>query len=126
MDKKPLVLDAAPVIKDGRTMVPLRSIFESLGAEVIWDAATHSVDAIKDGKVIHLQLDSKQAVVDGKSVTLEVAATSVNGRVMVPTRFVSEALGCKVTWDGDSKTVNISSSESSGETACNADKALTE
>ena len=122
VDKKPLMLDAAPIVKDGRTMVPLRSILESLGAEVTWDATTHSIDAIKAGKMIHLQLDSKQALVDGKPVTLEVAATSVNGRVMVPIRFVSEALGCKVTWDGESKTVNILPSEDSGSTAFNTDK----
>lgn len=107
VNDKPIIFDVAPVISEGRTLVPLRYIFEALGAEVKWDAATRTVTGIKGSDEIVLKIDSKDAVVNGETRKLDVPATILNGRTLVPARFISESLGAEVLWDGDSKTVII-------------------
>lgn len=82
-----------PVIKSGSTLVPLRGIFESLGASVFYDASTKKIHATKGSTVVELQLGKKEALVNGKKVTLSVAAEVMNGSTMVPLRFISESLG---------------------------------
>ena len=105
----PLVFDVAPVIIEGRTMVPLRTIFEALGAEITWNGDTRTVIVNKGNTEISLKLDSKEAIVNGKKVSLDVPACAISGRTMVPARFVSESLGCDVDWDRNTKTINITS-----------------
>jgi Copper amine oxidase N-terminal domain len=100
----------APFTENGRTLVPLRGIFEGLGAEVKWDNATQSITATKEKTNIYLKLGSKQAKVDGKSVTIDVPAKAINGSTMVPIRFVSESLGAEVKWDASASAVRIESS----------------
>jgi len=107
VNDKPIIFDVAPVISEGRTLVPLRYIFEALGAEVKWDAATRTVTGIKGSDEIVLNIDSKDAVVNGETRKPDVPATILNGRTLVPARFISESLGAEVLWDGDSKTVII-------------------
>ncbi|MGG1441545.1 copper amine oxidase N-terminal domain-containing protein [Brevibacillus laterosporus] len=103
------VFKKAPVEINGRTLVPLRAIFEALGARVDWDEATQTVTAMKDGTTIKLTIGSKVAYKNGKKLNLDVPAQLFNGdTTMVPIRFVSEALGAKVTWDGYSNAVIIS------------------
>ncbi|MBM3497555.1 MAG: DUF4377 domain-containing protein [Armatimonadetes bacterium] len=99
--------DAPPLIREGRTLVPLRAIFEWLGADVDYDSTTRRIEATKGAHVVRLQLDSARAYVDGASVALEAPATSISGRAYVPLRFVSEALGAEVDWDADSRTVTV-------------------
>lgn len=76
---------------------------------ITWDGNTRTVIAKKENTEITLKLDSKQATVNGKTIALDAPACSINGRTMVPVRFVSESLGCEVNWDKNSKTVNITS-----------------
>jgi hypothetical protein len=95
-----------PVIEQGRTLVPLRAIFEALGADVKWDGSTQTVIAIKAGKEIKLIIGG-QAYKNGQPVTLDVPAKIVDGRTMVPLRFVSEALGTSVRWEDATQTVSI-------------------
>lgn len=95
--------------QNGHTLVPLRGIFESLGVEVAWDGATLTVTATKGSTTIILTLDKDLASVNGKSIKLSAKAQSINGSTMVPLRFVSEALGAKVEWDGPTKTAIITS-----------------
>ncbi|MFX4261222.1 copper amine oxidase N-terminal domain-containing protein [Pelotomaculum propionicicum] len=97
----------APVMINGRVMVPLRSIFEALGAEVKWDAQTQTVKATKGSTTIELKIGDSTAYKNGQSVILDPPAQIVNGSTMVPVRFVSEALGCKVDWESASQTVII-------------------
>lgn len=104
-----LVFDVAPVIENGRTLVPLRAIFEKLGAEIAWDGETKTITATKGYTDIVLQIGSVSAEVDNKEVILDVPAKIVSGRTMVPVRFVSEAMGSVVGWDGLTKTVKIES-----------------
>lgn len=100
-----LYFDVPPQIINGRTMVPFRKIFEALGAQVDYDAKTKTVKATKDGRVVQLVLGAKEALVDGKSYTLDVPAMELKGRTLVPLRFVSVALGGTVEWTSDRKVV---------------------
>lgn len=100
-----------PVIDNGSTLVPMRGIFESLGATIIWDGNTKTVIGQKEDTTIILVVGNDFALVNGKSVKLEQKAKIINKSTMVPLRFVSEALGAKVTWDGNTKTVIITKSK---------------
>ncbi|MFZ5590550.1 MAG: stalk domain-containing protein [Bacillota bacterium] len=99
--------DVPPVIENGRTLVPLRAIFEALGAKVEWEEATQTVTATKDDLKIMLTIGSNKANKNGQEVLLDVPAKKVNNRTLVPLRFVSEALGAKVGWDAATFTVSI-------------------
>jgi hypothetical protein len=102
-----LKLDADAYILNDRTIVPLRAIFERLGATVEWDEATQTVTATKGTTVIKLTIGETEATVNGKVTTLAVPAVKINSRTFVPLRFVSEALGAEVGWDGDNVTAVI-------------------
>lgn len=102
-----VAFDQPPVLESGRTLVPLRAIFEALGAEVNWDEKTQTVEATKASKVISLQIGSTSLYVDGVVVVLDVPAKLINSRTLVPVRAISEAFGCKVDWNGDTQTVTV-------------------
>lgn len=108
LNGQPLATDVAPVIRNGRTLVPFRAIFEALGARVTWDEATNAVAGYRGRQAIVLELGSNTAWVNGPPVTLEVAPQAVNGRTMVPLRFVAERLGAQVEWVDATRTVAIS------------------
>lgn len=99
--------DQPPVLENGRTLVPLRAIFEALGANVQWDGNTQTVTATKDGTKITLQIGSTRMYVNGNIKTLDVPAKLINSRTLVPVRAISEAFGCKVDWIQDTQTVVI-------------------
>jgi hypothetical protein len=102
---KKATLDAAPFISsEGRTLVPIRFISESMGQDVEWKAETREV-VINNS--ITLQLDNQNAVVYGKNVKLDTAPFIVNGRTVVPVRFISENLGYEVEWKAQTKEVVI-------------------
>ncbi|MGO4889563.1 copper amine oxidase N-terminal domain-containing protein [Anaerobacillus sp. MEB173] len=86
---------------DDRTLVPLRSIFEELGATVVWDQTTRTVTAYKAGKTVRLTIDSRHTSVNGNHVIIDVPAQIKNDRTLVPLRFVSEAMGGSVDWNSD-------------------------
>lgn len=102
-----VAFDVPPRIDNGRTLVPLRAIFEALGAEVNWDGQARKVIATRGATVISLPVGASTASINGKPVNLEVPARIVDGRTLVPLRFVSEALGAQVSWDGATQTVSI-------------------
>lgn len=104
---KYLNFDVPPVQVDGRTLVPLRAIFEALGASISWDDSTNTVTGTKDSTNVVLQLDNPTAYVNGSPVTLTVPGTLINNKTMVPTRFIAESMNCVVSWDDNSKTVII-------------------
>lgn len=107
IDGVPVVFDQPPVLENGRTLVPLRAIFEALGATVEWNNNTQTVTATKGGTKISLQIGSTQMYVNGTVKTLDVPAKLINSRTLVPVRAVSEAFGCKVDWDQNTYTVLI-------------------
>lgn len=97
-----------PVIQNGRTLVPLRAIFETMGATVNWDNATRTVTATRSGTTVKLTLGDKTLYKNGKAVmTLDVPAKALNGRTVVPARAVAEAFGAKVEWNSAAKLVQI-------------------
>lgn len=105
-----LKADQGATIIDGRTLVPLRAIFEALGADVEWDDVTKSVEARKRYKKVNLQIGSKAIYINQIRNEIDVSAMLINDRTMVPARAVSEALDAKVEWNGDTRTVYIESS----------------
>lgn len=102
-----LVFDQNPVIVDGRTLVPLRVIFESLGATVEWEDKTQTVTAIKDDIQIVLQVNNSIMSVNQEEITLDVPPQIVGSRTLVPVRAISESFNCLVEWDGDISLVKI-------------------
>jgi len=109
---KNLPTDSPPVIKSGRTLVPVRVISESLGADVDLDKTARKVTVTKNGSVIELTVNKTEVLKNGaKFAELEVPAQVIEGRTMVPVRFVSEALGANVSWDQAAKTVVVTFEE---------------
>lgn len=95
---KPTVFDVQPVIIDGRTLVPIRAVAEQLGAKVTWDEATKTATIMLGPNQVEVTRDSTTAKVNGQAVTLQVAATIIGGRTMLPLRFVSESLNEQVDY----------------------------
>ncbi|RJR26674.1 MBL fold metallo-hydrolase [candidate division WWE3 bacterium] len=112
VDGTALTYQVPPRMEQGTTLVPLRGIFESLGATVVWDGATQTVKASKGSTQIQLKIGSTTAYRNGQAVTLAVPGKVINGSTLVPLRFVSEALGADVKWDGPSQTITITSTVS--------------
>ncbi|MFP4498449.1 MAG: copper amine oxidase N-terminal domain-containing protein [Vulcanimicrobiota bacterium] len=108
LDGKKLKLDTQPVLSNGMIFVPLRGIFEKMGAKVKYDKPTRTITATKPGTRIILVQKSLWAKVNGAKKRLIHAPFERNSRTYVPLRFLSETLGCRVGWDPFSKTVAIS------------------
>jgi sugar lactone lactonase YvrE len=108
INETPLQMDVPPMIVNGRTLVPLRAIFNALGAMVQWNPADQSITATKGSTTINLQIGSTTALNNGAQVTLDAAPIIINGRTVAPVRFVSESLGAAVSWDSSTNTVTIS------------------
>lgn len=96
-----------PVIINGSTMVPFRKLFEEFGLEVGWDPATRTATGTKEKLEISLTIDSNIAIVSGQEIALPTAPKIVDGNTMVPLRFIGEATGRRVTWDGVMRFVHI-------------------
>ncbi len=99
--------DVPPTISQGRVLVPLRGVFEQLGANVDYDARTQHIVAIRGTQIVELTIGSRQAMVNGAPRLLDVPAFTMGGRTMVPLRFISEALGADVQWNAASQTILI-------------------
>jgi len=104
---KGIKFDTPPVIKDGRTLIPVRALTEAFGATVAWDPATQKVTISNGTTQIVLSLESKTAIVNGTEVAIDAAPTSLNNRTIVPLRFITETLGLKVDWDEETDTIEI-------------------
>ncbi len=104
---KALTFDTCPEIIGGRTMVPMRAIFEAMGAVVTWDDSTKSVFASKSGIDIKLSVGQCEMYKNGAMIWLDSAPIIKAGRTLVPVRAVSEAFGLMVEWDGENKVVSI-------------------
>lgn len=107
INTKELYFDQQPIMDNGRVLVPMRAIFEAMGAKIEWSDRTKTVKATNDSTVVLLTLNSKQAVINGTKKNLDVPGKSVNGRTLVPLRFVSEALGASVEWKSNQSLVLI-------------------
>lgn len=102
-----IIMDVAPYIKAGRTYVPVRYLGDALGATTAWDAATKTVTVTKGDKTVVLVIGSTIAKVNGADVQMDVAPEIVNGRTMLPARWVAEGLGYQVGWNAALQQVVI-------------------
>lgn len=98
LDGTPLAFDTAPAAVEGRTLVPVRAIFEALGYQVDWDGGT-GITAVSPEHRVELELGKAEMRVDGVSQALDVPPMAVEGRTLVPVRAVAQAAGCDVFWD---------------------------
>jgi hypothetical protein len=101
----PLQLNPSPEVRAGRVFVPLRGIFERLGASVVYDGGT--INAQGNGHAVSLHIGSTQATVDGQIQNLDVAPFIVGASTYVPLRFVSQALGASVNYDASNRIVAL-------------------
>ncbi len=115
LNGSPISFDVPPQIINDRTMVPLRAIFEALGADVEWNGEKQTILAVKGGVRVLLQIGvlmiAKQ--VNGGEISLikiDSAPIIIDNRTLVPVRAVAESFDCTVDWDGTTRTVNISAS----------------
>ncbi len=113
LDSKKMSFEVEPIIENGRTLVPLRAIFEAMGASVQWDNGTRTVTAVQGSTTVVLPIGSTRAMVNGQERTLDVPAKISQSRTLAPLRFVGEAFGSTVDWNGTTRTINISSNPSS-------------
>ncbi|MEN6351516.1 MAG: N-acetylmuramoyl-L-alanine amidase [Syntrophomonas sp.] len=113
LDSKQLAFDVPPIIENDRTLVPLRAIFEAMGATVYWDNASRTVTAQKDSIIVVLTIGSTSPTINGVIKNLDVPGKIVEDRTLAPLRFVGEAFQGTVDWNGETRTVNITSAPSS-------------
>lgn len=96
-----------PVIKNDRTLAPVRAITEALGADVKWDAETDTITVTKGDIVITMKIGSTSADVSGTETELDTAPEIVDGRTLVPMRFIAESMDLNVDWDEASSSIII-------------------
>ncbi|QCT04581.1 copper amine oxidase N-terminal domain protein [Paenibacillus algicola] len=104
-----IATDAAPLLKDGTTYVPIRFVLDAFGGQAGWSGADQRVTVLRGSKLLELTVGKKELVLNGKRMTSSVAPMIVSGRTLVPLRVVSEQLGLTVKWDNNNKTVTIQS-----------------
>ena len=107
LNDKVLGFSQPPIIEDGRMLVPMRFLFEQMGAEVEWNAETQTATAALNNTAVTFAIDDTEATVNNQSATMEVPAQLVNGKTMVPLRFLSEELGYNVMWNEEARTAVI-------------------
>ena len=107
LNGRELSFDVPPQLINDRTMVPMRKIFESLGAEVDWEGETQTVTATKADKKIVMQIDNTDILVSGQKIVLSVPPQLVNSRTLVPVRAVAEGLDADVEWYNNANSVII-------------------
>jgi hypothetical protein len=111
VDEESLECKMPPTQLRGRTMVPMRDIFEALGAQVEWDPSAKRITAKKGDTLVQLVAGDRHAKVDGRSVELDSPASILRGVTMVPLRFVGESFGASVNWNSKTRTVEITAAK---------------
>lgn len=108
--------DQKPIIVNGRTFLPVRAVFEALGAEVTYNSETKTAQAVRGSTSVQLVSGSDTITVtrgdDTQTIKMDVACFIENNRMMVPTRFAAEAFGCSVGWDAENRTALILDADS--------------
>ena len=113
VDGQAVKFDVPPTVIQGRVLVPLRGIFERLGATVDYDARTQHIVAVRGPQTVELTIGSRQARVNETAKLLDVSAFTIAGRTLVPLRFIGESLGANVQWVEASRIILIGSSGAS-------------
>ncbi len=107
VDGHQLAIDMPAIDESGRTMVPVRAFFEEVGATVGWDEASQTITILKADREIRLILGNNTAYVNGMEIDLSNPPANQDGRILVPLRFVAEAIGAKVSWDQERQAIIV-------------------
>ena len=114
VDGHPLSFDVQPFTTEfGRTLVPVREIFEALDATVMWNESTQTITAVKTDTEIEFTIADYTAFINGEAIYLDAAPQIIEGRTMVPLRFVGEALGANVSWNAEKEEITVLSASQS-------------
>lgn len=111
LDAVKVEFDVKPQLINDRTMVPIRAIFESMGADVQWDEATDTAICTKDETVVKMTIDSTTMYIDDQEIKMDVSPVIIDGRTLAPARYVAEAFGADVQWSEKNNTVVICSQD---------------
>ncbi len=111
VDNQLLQLEDRPIIQDGRTLAPMRALFESLGASVDWEADTRTAVGTRGNITVRIPIGSTKPTINGRIETIQVAAQIIDGRTYIPLRFVGEAFGDDVKWDGTTRSITITKAD---------------
>jgi len=102
-----LFTDQKPVIQDGRTLVPVRGVFEQMGFSVIWDETINTA-TLKDADYeVKIKSEEISFMSNGNQITPDVSQQLINGRLMLPLRAISDSVGAQVDWDGAARVVTV-------------------
>ncbi|RIE17324.1 stalk domain-containing protein, partial [Candidatus Cryosericum septentrionale] len=111
VDGSPVVLEAAPIILNSRTLLPIRAIVEATGGTIAWEASTRKVTIVRKDKTLELWIGRNVATLNGKSVNIDsdpkVVPIIMSGRTLLPLRFVAEALALDVQWNATTQAITI-------------------
>lgn len=110
-DGEKINFDVPPQTINSRTMVPIRAIFEAMGATVVWDDNTKTAICTKDSTVVKMTLNSTTEYINGVARTMDVPPVIINGRTLAPARYVAEAFDYYVSWDNATRSVLISKNQ---------------
>ena len=102
-----LSIDVSPIMENDRVLVPMRAIFENLGAEVFWDSSTQTVAALRDDTAIVIQIDNPIMVKNVENIVLDVPPKLLEGRTLVSISTIIEGLDVTVDWNEDRQDVTI-------------------
>jgi uncharacterized repeat protein (TIGR02543 family) len=111
VDGKPVSLEAAPIILNSRTLLPIRAVVEATGGTIVWNASAQKVTIMREGKTLDLWIGKNVAKLNGKSVNIDIDSKVVpiirSGRTLLPLRFVAESLALDVQWNAATQTITI-------------------
>lgn len=116
VDGQSVTFTQPPIIENGSTLVPMRAIFEAMGATVTWDQATKTATGVKGSTTVILPIGSTSPTINGAAKTIAVPGKVVNGSTLAPLRFIGEAFGGTVTWDQATMTATIISAKTTAPT----------
>lgn len=111
VDLQRISFEVNPLLEEGTTLVQLRPLFEAMGLTLAWNEEKRLVTGRKEGQTIQLTIDEKVAYINGQPVELERAATIMDGNTLVPLRFIGEATGAYVAWDGVYREITVLSEQ---------------
>ena len=111
VDNEKVEFDVNPFIENGRTLVPLRGVFEKLGAIVDWNKSILEVVIKDENNEIQMLLDKNKVMVNGEIKDIDVATKMINSRTFAPLRFITESLGHDVRWDAATNSVYITKNQ---------------
>lgn len=103
--------DTPPVIKEGRTLIPVRALTQAFGANVSWNGEEKKVTIVKDDTELVLEIDSNIAYLNDEEIELDVPAEIMSNRTVVPLRFIVESMGLELEWDEETETIEITDEE---------------